>query len=88
MALDYLFKCVIEDEIEIAVHPEATHLRCEKGEIKQYKCNPMPLDSMRKIPKGSNTLKFINYFPSSKHIEYGRIQYISHRGNILKEERY
>jgi len=88
MALEFLFSDFIEGGREIAVHPEATHLRCNKGYIKQYNCNPLPLDSMRKIPKGTNIIKFEKYFVSGYYIDYGNLFYISHNGNILKEGRY
>ena len=88
MALEFLFTDIVEDGKEIAVHPEATHLRCGGGVVRQYKCNPMPLDSMRKIPKGTNYIKFNDYAPAMHHIEYGKLVCVSHKGNILKEERY
>tara|TARA_Y100000310_G_scaffold295677_1_gene327263 strand:- start:438 stop:704 length:267 start_codon:yes stop_codon:yes gene_type:complete len=88
MALEFLFTDVVENGKKIAVHPEATHLRCRDGKVKQYKCNPMPLDSMRKISKGTNYIVFEYYTPTERYIDYGRLICISHKGNILKEGRY
>ena len=88
MALEFLFTDIVENNMEIAVHPEATHIRCKDGKVKQYKCNPMPLDSMREIPKGTNTIKFRNYAPGVGCIDYGILVCISHKGNILKEGKY
>ncbi|MFA5174050.1 MAG: hypothetical protein WC438_02620 [Candidatus Pacearchaeota archaeon] len=88
MALECLFTDKVVNGKQIAVHPEATHLRCKSGDLLQFKCNPMPLDSMREIPKGTNYVVFNHSCGNHKYIDYGIISFVSHNGNILKQERY
>ena len=74
--------------LEIACHPEATHFICESGRIRFYRVNPTPSESMREIPKGTNTMELHNYRRYRGWIDYGNIGFISHKGNILKIENY
>ncbi len=75
-------------ELEIACYPEATHFAYESGRIMFYRVNPKPTAKMHEIPNGTNVLRFVDYRRHYGWINYGDIEFISHRGNILKIENY
>lgn len=82
MALEHLFTNMIEEGIEMAVHPEANYFTCKSGKIFQLHSNPGPTKRMREIPKGANTF-IAEVEAHSFYLSY-RVCFFSHMGNILK----
>ena len=74
--------------LEIACHPEATHFICESGRVRFYRVTPQPSEKMHEIPRGTNTIQFDTYMEHRGWINYGDIEFKSHKGNILKIENY
>lgn len=75
-------------ELEIACHPEATHITCKAGKAVFRRVNPRPIERMIEIPKGTNSIIFESYRRYHGWIDYGIMRFISHKGNILKIENY
>jgi len=88
MTIECLCSVKINNCNEIAVHPEANFYDCKYGNIRFFKVNPRPSERMKPIPGGANTLRVSNYRDNRMWIYYRGIEFISHRGNILKTEDY
>ena len=74
--------------LEVACHPDATHFRCESGRIRFYRVNPKPSPKLHAIPPGTNVIQFNSYRRYYGWVDYGKMDFISHWGNILKTEDY
>jgi len=88
MAHKCLLTTVIENEKEIAVHPDATHYGLRGRRIRFFRVNPSPGKEMKKIPRNINTISFPEYRIHYGWIEYGEPEFSGHRSNILKIREY
>ena len=90
MTLKHLDSIEIINGEEFSVIPEATHYKIKDGRVLQFGVNPEPTRYMHEIPKGAMTFRVIgferrfNRFGRQIYIDYGKLEFYSVHGNILK----